>query len=91
MKTVVVDTSGANRNDVPVRLVSSNEDVANLSEVGSLSLGRPGRVRITAHAESVEGIIDIEVSPNPVATFELSASAKNGGGCGGCTSSRGRR
>lgn len=77
VKTVVVDTSGAHRSDVLVRLVSSDEEVASLDEVGSLSLGRAGRVRITAHAESVEGIVDIEVSENPVASFKLSASADN--------------
>ena len=77
VKTVVVDTSGAQRSDVPVRLVSSDEDVASLDEVGSLSFGRAGRVTITAHAEAVAGTIDIEVSPNPVASFELSASADN--------------
>lgn len=77
VKTVVVDTSGAHRSDVLVRLVSSDEEVASLDEAGSLSLGRAGRVRITAHAESVEGIVDIEVSENPVASFKLSASADN--------------
>jgi hypothetical protein len=77
VKTLVVDTSGAERSDVSVRLVSSDEEIASLDEVGSFSFGRAGRVQITAHAESVERTIDIEVSENPVATFELSASADN--------------
>ncbi len=77
VKTQVVDTSGANRSDIPVRLETGNEDVASLEEIGSLSLGRAGRVRITAHAESIETTIDIEVSRNPVVSFELSASSDN--------------
>lgn len=77
VNTDVVDTSGANRSDIPVRLETSNQDVASLDEIGSLSLGRAGRVRITAHAESIEATIDIEVSRNPVVSFELAASDDN--------------
>ncbi|MDX1389447.1 MAG: hypothetical protein R3344_09680, partial [Acidobacteriota bacterium] len=77
VETRVVDTSGAERADIPVRLETSNHAVASLDERGSLSLESVGRVRITAYAEAVEGTVDIDVSRNPVATFELSASAEN--------------
>ncbi len=77
VKTRVVDTSGATRRDVPVRLETSDPEVASLDEIGAVSFGSAGRARITAHAESVDSAIDIEVSPNPVANFELSASRKS--------------
>ena len=74
IQTRVTDTSGADRNDIAVRLESGDESVAGLDELGSLSLKNAGRVRITAHAESASGSIEIDVVENPVVTFDLAAS-----------------
>ena len=74
IETRVTDTAGANRPDVEVRLETSDESIASLDELGSLSSKKAGMVRITAHAESVSGHIDIDVAADPVTSFELSAS-----------------
>jgi len=73
----VVDTSGAVRPDIPVRFETSDPAVADVDDLGALHLERTGSVRITARAESLSSTVDIDVSPNPVVSFTLTASAES--------------
>ncbi len=76
VQTEVRDTSGAWRTEMQVGFESRNKDVATIDELGNLVFHEPGKAKIVATAEDVEGTVNIEVLENPVVSFELEASTK---------------
>ncbi|HVS15066.1 MAG TPA: hypothetical protein VMV46_14155 [Thermoanaerobaculia bacterium] len=71
--TRVIDRSGAERTDVEVTFESSDPAIAIADGFGHLLLAAPGTATLTARAEDAVATRRIEVEPNPVATFELTA------------------
>ena len=71
----VVDTSGVERHDVNVGYRTSDSTIADVNRFGQLSLHAPGRVDVTATAESASEMLSVTVEANPIVTLEIEASA----------------
>ncbi len=73
--TEVVDTSGATRTDVEVSFESRTPNVADIDALGQLTLKSPGTATLVARAEAASTETSIEVSADPVVSFELEVNA----------------
>ena len=71
LATRIVDTSGVVRQNVPVRYESTDARVATVDALGHLQLHAPGETTLSAHAEDRTAAVEVSVSANPVARFEL--------------------
>ena len=71
----VVDTLGTSRRDVPVAYSASDVSIAEIGPLGYVTLRKPGRVEVTASAETAEARLTIDVVENPITNLELQSSA----------------
>ncbi|MEZ4700587.1 MAG: hypothetical protein R2834_09690 [Rhodothermales bacterium] len=71
----VVDAMGMPRDNVAVRVTSSNDQIASIDAFGYLEAHAKGSVTLLAEAEGVRARQVVEVLPNPVARLDLTASA----------------
>ncbi|HXV64276.1 MAG TPA: hypothetical protein VEK15_26490 [Vicinamibacteria bacterium] len=78
LETKVIDRTGVERGDVPVRFESRHPDIAAVSDVGELEIRKPGRATIVAKAEATETFTTIDIVADPVASLDLRASGKEG-------------
>ena len=69
----VIDEAGLTRNDVDVKLQSSNTAVADFDIFGNLETKRTGRVTVSATAEGVTEQFKVRVVKNPVRSVTVSA------------------
>jgi len=69
---VLTDRSGATRSDVTVEFASSDGTVAEVTELGRVSLLSTGNATITATAESASVSLPLAVEENPTARIEMS-------------------
>ena len=70
--TEVEDASGALRDNVAVRMVSSDPSVATVDAFNRLTAHKTGRVTITAEAESEQSETTIDIVTNPITRVMLS-------------------
>ncbi len=71
LMSTVEDFSGAMRDNVEVRMVSSNPSVASIDSFNRLTAHRTGTVTITAEAEAAQSEMTLEVIANPIAAVTL--------------------
>ena len=71
LRVLVVDRSGAARDDVEVTYRSDQPQVASIDPRGQLTVHRSGRVEISATAGSLQGLLDATTVANPVTAFDL--------------------
>jgi len=69
----VIDEAGLTRDDVDVKLQSSNTAVADFDIFGNLETKRTGRVTVSATAEGVTEQFNVRVVKNPVRSVTVSA------------------
>ncbi|MCS5615923.1 MAG: hypothetical protein NZ771_08980, partial [Candidatus Marinimicrobia bacterium] len=69
----VIDEAGLTRDDVDVKLQSSNTAVADFDIFGNLETKRTGRVTVSATAEGVTEQFKVRVVKNPVRSVTVSA------------------
>lgn len=74
LTTLLTDASGAKRSD-PVEFSSSNPAIAEINQLGTLTLKTVGDVEITAGSGDVSVRTPLAVQPNRTAKLELQASA----------------
>ncbi len=74
LMSTVEDVSGAMRDNVEVRMVSSNPSVASIDSFNRLTAHRTGTVTITAEAEAAQSEMTLEVVANPIAAVTLQGS-----------------
>lgn len=72
VETQVLDESGATRDNVDVKLSSSNPDVASIDAFGNLKAHKKGNFTITAKAENKTATWKFKVSDNPIASMDIS-------------------
>jgi len=78
IEAAVTDISGAERTDTQLTFASSDEAVATVSTLGTMSLHAAGTATITVSADGEVGAeLPIEVRPNPTAVLEISASRES--------------
>jgi hypothetical protein len=70
----LVDSTGANRDDIEPRYTTSDARVAEVDVFGFVTLHQPGVVEVTAVGQDVSETISIEVESNPVSKLELQAN-----------------
>ena len=75
LHATVLDRTEVLRTDVPVTYSSSVPAVAEPDGFGHLLVKKPGSFRLSATAEGASSALELEVSPNPVTSLELEASA----------------
>ncbi len=67
----VEDVSGTMRDNVEVRMVSSNPSVATIDSFNRLTAHRTGTITITAEAEDAQSEITLEIVANPIARVTI--------------------
>jgi len=72
LETKVVDEAGVTRDNVDVKLSSSNPDVASIDAFGNLKAHKKGSFTITAKAENKSATWKFKVSENPIASMDIS-------------------
>ncbi|HCT51397.1 MAG TPA: hypothetical protein DF712_02960, partial [Balneola sp.] len=72
LQTQVVDEAGVTRDNVDVKLTSSNPDVASIDAFGNLKAHKKGDFTITAKAENKTATWKSKVLDNPIASMEIS-------------------
>jgi len=75
LRVVAIGPDGEERHDIEPGFRSSDEGVARVDGRGVLHLLQPGTVRVSASADGATGEVEIEVVPDPIVSFALSASA----------------
>jgi hypothetical protein len=68
------DVTGERRGDVRASLAVSDPQMATTDGIGEVTFSKPGKVTLTASAESVKATADLVVVENPIRSLELTAS-----------------
>ncbi|MCH8286846.1 Ig-like domain-containing protein, partial [candidate division KSB1 bacterium] len=71
--TEVYDAADMLRNEVNVRLSSSNSTIASIDNYGNLTAHGTGTVTLTARAENITSTLSVRVVDNPVRRVELTS------------------
>lgn len=72
----VTDASGTVRDNVDVRISSSNEKVATVNEFNEVTFHKKGNVSLSAEAEKVRTKWEFSVLENPITSLELNHNYK---------------
>ena len=73
LATEVEDQTGVLRDNVAVRMVSSDPSIATVDDFNRLTAHKTGRVTITAEAETAQSETTIDIVANPIAQVMLSS------------------
>lgn len=68
---VIIDESGAIRDNVEYTFSTSKEDVAMIDAFNNLKLLKKGKSTITLSADGIETEIEVDVKENPVESLDL--------------------
>ena len=71
IESEVYDAANMLRNEMEVRMLSSDNDVASFDEFGNLTAHSPGTINITAHVDNVRENAEIHVVENPLQSLVL--------------------
>ncbi len=77
-EATIIDASGEERRDVPIRWSTSDPSIATANRIGLMTAHREGSITLRATAEGVTGEHRYQVVANPVRTLTLDASADSG-------------
>ncbi len=73
-KVTVLDAMDMEREDVEVKLTSSNTSIANPDAFANIYASTPGKAVITAQVNDITSTVNIQVVENPVAKIELTSA-----------------
>jgi len=74
LQVSLVDKTGVERQDVEVLFSSSNDEIASIDGYGTMTLFRPGTVRLSASTDSLASTIVVRVEENPIDSLTLEAT-----------------